>query len=61
MSIIVQIFPQCDVCGETYPDITFTARVACRRDMKARGWKKRHGGDVCPGCLDEAAEAKEKG
>lgn len=55
MSIIIEIFPQCDECGETYADDKYTTVTACRNNMRDGGWKTRHGKDICCSCAEKAS------
>ncbi len=59
MSIITEIFPQCDVCDQTFPDIRHENVSLCRERMKAGGWKKYRGTDYCPDCADRLINDKE--
>lgn len=53
MSLIVQIYAQCDVCQETFPDVWFNRKSPVRKAMKADGWIRRKGQDICPTCQDK--------
>lgn len=53
MTLIVEIFPQCDFCLETYPDSKHTTIKMARHDM-CQGrwpWKRVKGKDMCPDCV----------
>jgi hypothetical protein len=60
MSIITEIFPQCDVCDTTFPDERFKTAGLCRENMKSGGWKKHQGLDYCPDCADRLINENEK-
>ena len=62
MSIIVEIFPLCDICGESFPDYVIpenTSKRVIREVMKQESWKRDKGKDICPDCWDYLTE-KEK-
>ncbi len=50
MSLITEIFPQCDVCHEVNKDMDGKTKEAVRRTMKANGWTVARGQDVCDTC-----------
>jgi hypothetical protein len=51
MSIIKELFPLCDICGDTCPDLRGYGTVAILRDnMRKGGWTRKNGKDVCFDC-----------
>lgn len=51
MSIVVQRFPACDNCGESFPDyVGYDNAYQLRLAMRNEGWKLRKGKDYCPEC-----------
>jgi hypothetical protein len=58
MSIIREVYPQCDYCNEAYPDVTYETNKRCVEDMKIFGWKKIKGSDMCPDCVLKLKEEK---
>jgi len=64
MSIVVEMFPICDVCGESFCDYRDYLRNHPRmwrlRDMMKRdGWRQQTvRGDICPDCV---ADEESKG
>ena len=50
MAVIVEVFPQCDTCGDTFFDSKENSVRACRRAMKKDGWVKWNDGETCPDC-----------
>ena len=59
MSIITEIFPLCDICGLTNPDIKEYSKKRVKLVMRSEGWKKVKGKDVCPACLEDGKLRKE--
>ncbi len=51
MSLVIEIFPQCDRCLETYPDFLMRSARQCRAFMRSGGWRRSKGLDVCPDCV----------
>lgn len=52
MSIIKEIFPQCDICHDTNPDfIGYDKIKELRKQMRIDGWIRRFGKDICPDCV----------
>ncbi len=60
MSIVVEIFPQCDFCDYINHDLHANTVARVRRSMKGDGWIKRHGKDMCVDCVDREARAKKE-
>jgi hypothetical protein len=59
--IIVEKFPQCDICDEVNADIRFDNAGQVRDAMKYNGWKKTQlGQDVCPMCAEDLFEPTEE-
>ncbi len=57
MPLIIQIFPQCDVCLETNPDaLIHTVRYKVIEDLKREGWRVRRKHLTCPDCLRKRAK-----
>jgi|GEM_PF-5915839 len=52
MSIVIEVFPQCDFCEETYPDTRQSTVKDCRKYCMD-DWKKVKGKDMCPDCQKE--------
>ena len=56
MTIIVEIYPQCDFCKDTYADDRRTTKKSCRDEMKKDGWKIIDGKDICPICIRKSLD-----
>jgi hypothetical protein len=51
VSIIKELFPVCDICGDTFADMRGQNTAKNLRDsMRLGGWKRRGGKDVCFDC-----------
>lgn len=63
MSIIKQLFPQCNMCLSVFGDFVGHSNVkALRRVMRENGWKRLDGVfDVCPSCHERSKRLSIKG
>jgi hypothetical protein len=60
MSVIKEIYPICDRCDETYPDVRYGTIGECKEGMRCGGWKIIKGNDVCPDCVRAINRAKKE-
>lgn len=60
MTLIVEIFPQCDVCDESFPNMERSSAKLCREHMRMDGWKRFRGTDYCPSCADRLLNDKDR-
>lgn len=60
MTIIKQLLPVCDFCGESFPDMIISEITVkkMRESLKMSGWSRVNGKDMCflcPGKEEEKA------
>ena len=55
MSIIIQRFPICDGCRESYADfIGCDNNKQLREEMRKAGWHRLKGNDLCNVCVEQS-------
>ena len=50
MSLIIEIFPQCDFCHYVNKDMDGPTKEYVRKAMKCNGWRIVNGKDMCDIC-----------